>query len=360
MGSDRAVLPTRAAVFSAIHSLIDRARRLEDLEHHGLQLFALRRWRTLGRPLPNRLVARERLAAMTSLATPAVLKHIRGAYAGELLLLKGPEAAVAYPDPRLRPYGDLDLLVSDPRAAQRALIAAGFQLIGDGRRYVGLHHLQPLRWPGLPLVVELHHAPKWPKGLEPPVTSALFETAIPARCGIEGILGLPPAHHAIVLAAHAWAHAPLGNLRHLLDVSLVADDAGPADWRALAEHWGAPRLWDTTVRALQATFGSARRPAAVTLWARHLASVRERTVLETHLTNWMSPLSSFSGFEAVGRAASALWADLLPLADESWPDKLGRTRSALLDAFVSASRHNLMRDAATSDGGPSLVGQPRR
>jgi hypothetical protein len=359
MGSDWAALPPRAAVFCAIDQLIDRARRLEDLEHHGLQLFAARRWRALGRPVPNRLLAREHRAALTSLAAPAVLERIRSAYSGELLLLKGPEAAVAYPDPCLRPWRDLDLLVSDARAAERALIAAGFEYVGDRQRYVGLHHLPPLRLPDLPVVVELHHAPKWPKGLEPPDASALFEIAVPARCGIDGIIGLPPAHHAIVLAAHAWAHAPLGILRHLLDVQLVAGDAGSVDWQGIAEPWGASRLWGATVRALHATYGSGRRPAAVRLWARHLASVRERTVFETHLTSWVSPLWSFSGFESVRWTARAIREDLVPRPGESWRDKLGRTRGTLADASLSASQHNLLRAGAASNGSMSVGRQPR-
>jgi hypothetical protein len=351
MGSDPPAPPARAAILSAVDSLIDRARTLEDLEHHGLQLFAVRRCRALGRPVPDRLVTRERRAAVISLATPAVLGRIRGAYGGDLLLLKGPEAAVAYPDPRLRPYGDLDLLVSDSLSAERALIAAGFESVGDRRRYDGLHHLPPLRLPGLPVVVELHHAPKWPKGLEPPGASGLFEIAVPARCGIEGILGLPPAHHAIVLAAHAWAHAPLGNLRHLLDVSLVAADAGPVDWRALTERWGMYRLWQTTVRALVAIFGSTSRPATLRLWARHLASVRERTVLETHVTNWTSPLWSLNGFEAVRRTAGAVAADLLPSPGETWRDKLVRTRLAVANASQAASQHYaLIQELARTQG----------
>jgi Uncharacterised nucleotidyltransferase len=361
MGRERATLPPRAAVLSAIDTLIDRARTVEDLEHHGLQLFAVRRWRALGRPVPDRLVDRERLAALISLAAPAVLERIRGAYGGNLLLLKGPEAAVAYPDPCLRPWGDIDLLVSDSRAAQRALLAAGFEPLGDERRYVGLHHCQPLRLPGLPVAVELHHAPKWPKGLQPPSASALFEIAVSARCGSQGILGLPPAHHALVLAAHAWAHAPLGHMRHLIDISLVAADAGRTDWEVLAERWGAARLWDTTVHALAAIFGSAHCPAAVKLWARHIRSVRERTVLETHLASWMSPLWSFSGFEAFGQGAAAVATDLLPLPGESWRDKLVRTRLAMADASLSASHHHRLREATASNGGaPVMSGDGRR
>lgn len=345
-------------MLKAIDGLVDRACTLDDLEHHGLQLFAGRRWRAMGRPVPKRLVAQERMAAATLLAAPAVLERVRGAYGGDLLLLKGPEAAVAYPDPCLRPWGDIDLLVSDSRGAQRALLAAGFEPVGDERRYEGLQHLQPLRLPGLPLIVEVHHAPKWPKGIEPPSASALLERAVPARSGIEGILGLPPAQHAIVLAAHAWAHAPLGNLRQLLDVSLLMAGAGQTECKALAERWGVSGLWNATVRTLAAIFGSARTPATVTLCTRHLTSVRERTVLETHLTNWMSPLWSFSGFEAVSHAAAAFAGDLLPLPGERWRDKLLRTRLALSEASLGASRRNVVRGAAASNHATPVGAEP--
>jgi hypothetical protein len=79
----------------AVDGLIDRARTPWDLEQHGLQLLATRRWRALGRPIPQRLLAQERVAAGLSLAAPAVLERVRAACDGDLLLVKGPEAAVA-------------------------------------------------------------------------------------------------------------------------------------------------------------------------------------------------------------------------------------------------------------------------
>jgi hypothetical protein len=331
--------PSRAAVLDAADALIERARALRGLEHHGLQLLATQRWRTAGRPPPRRLLAQERVVGAISLAAPVLLKRIRAAYDGELLLLKGPEVAVAYPDHALRPYGDVDLLVPDSRAAQRALIEAGFEPLGDERRYVRLHHLRPLRLPGLPLLVEVHHAPKWPDGLRPPSTAELLRAGKPARCGVEGILGLPAAHHAVVLAAHAWADAPLGSLRQLLDIALVAAEAGRADCSRLAERWGASRFWEATVAALNALFGGGRRPTTLRLWARHLGSVRERTVLEKHLTSWLSPLWCLSGSEGLRQCVAAFTADVRPLPGESWRHKLMRTGLALRNASVSASHH---------------------
>jgi hypothetical protein len=334
--------PSRAAVLDAVDSLIDRARTLEDLECHGLQLLAAHRWRRLGRPVPDRILAYERSVGAISLATPAVLKRIRAAYDGDLLLLKGPEVAVAYPDPVLRPYSDIDLLVSDARRAQAGLIRAGFEPVGNARRYTGIHHLQPLRSPGLPLLVEVHHAPKWPHGQEPPGLTQLFDSAAPARCGVPGILGLPPAHHAVLLAAHAWAHAPFSNIRHLLDITFVAADGDRADCARLAERWGASHFWDATVSALNGLFGGGPFPATLRLWARHLAPVRERTVFEKHLTAWVSPLWGFRRSDGLKECAMAFAADLRPVRGERWRDKLQRTRLALANASARASQHDAL------------------
>jgi hypothetical protein len=338
--AERTEFPGPAGVLGAVDGLIDRARTLPDLERHGLQLLTVRRWRTLDRPIPPRLIAQERVARAITLAAPVALERIRSVCDGDLLLLKGPEAAAAYPDPDQRPYGDLDLLASDPPALQRALIGAGFQPVADEVLHRGHHHLAPLQVPGLPLLVEVHRAPKWPAGLAPPGTAELVAAGGPARCGIAGILGLPAAHHAIVLAAHAWAHAPLGHLRPLLDIALVAAAAAPAEMRLIAERWGASELWETTVAAINALFGAARRPAALRLWARHLPSVRERTVFERHLTSWVSPLWCHSGPEGIRAAAAAIAADLRPSPGQRWRDKLGRTRIALANAAKGASEHD--------------------
>jgi hypothetical protein len=342
--------PPPALVLSALDGLIEGARTLRGIEHHGLQLLAARRWRALGQPVPGRFFRQERRVAATWLGTPTALQRIRAAYDGDLLLLKGPEVAVAYPDPALRPYADLDLLVSDSQAAQRALIADGFEPLGNERRYDGLHHLRPLRVPGLPLTVEVHHAAKWPAGLEAPSTPELLATGVPSRCGVEGILGLAPAPQAILLAAHAWAHAPLGKLRQLLDIALIAADAQPADLARTAERWGASHVWTTTVRALNALFGNARSPATLRLWARHLPSVRERTVFERHLTCWVSPLWSFAASDGLRHGAAAVAADLRPAGGERWRVKLRRTQLALANASMNASRHDALLCELGLDG----------
>ena len=55
----------------------------------------------------------ERMAAATAMAAPALLERTRTATEGPLLLVKGPEVARLYPDPALRCFRDLDILVPD-------------------------------------------------------------------------------------------------------------------------------------------------------------------------------------------------------------------------------------------------------
>ena len=66
---------------------------------------------------------------------------MRAAYDGTLALMKGPEVAAHYPDPRLRTYCDLDFLVDSPEPAHRALLSAGFVEVGDPAHYHGALHI---------------------------------------------------------------------------------------------------------------------------------------------------------------------------------------------------------------------------
>src|SRR5712691_3463489 len=158
-------------LWDRVDELVDRAQDITDLREHRLELLAARRWRALGRPVPTELVDEERLAAIMTLAAPPLLEKIRASLEGPIVLLKGPEVAARYPSPALRPYGDLDILVPDARAAHEALKRTGFEEVGDPALYVDLHHLRPLWLRPLPLLVEVHAAPKWIVSLEPPATS---------------------------------------------------------------------------------------------------------------------------------------------------------------------------------------------
>ena len=296
-------------LWAAVDRLVDRAPTLEDLLSHRLDLFAARRWRASGRPVPAELIERERRAAVGALVVPLVFERIRSAYDGDVIPMKGPVLAARYPDPALRAFGDLDLLVEDPAEAQAKLIAGGFEEVDDPSQFQDIHHLRPLWWPGLPLGVELHSRPNWPIDLPSPPTSRILAAAVPVA---DGVKMLPPAYHALLVAAHSWRHGPLSQLRDMIDVVAMAEAAGRDNISALAREWGVERLWRSTIRAADAAVLGAEWPTGLRLWARNLERVRERTVFENHATRWLSDFWIMPPRAALARLPETLAQELSP------------------------------------------------
>jgi hypothetical protein len=337
--ADASAVGTRP-LWDAVDRVVDRAPRLSDLRGHGLHLLAGRRWQDAGRPLPPELIVEQRACAVLSLVALHVLEQARDACTEPPVLMKGPELAVRYPDPALRPYRDLDLLAADAHRTQRELIAAGFEPIGIPGRYEGIHHLRPLRRPDLPLIVEVHDRPKWVEGIPAPPTDELLAAAVPSACGLSGVLALAPSHHALAVAAHSWAHVPLSRIVHLVDVAALLPELDLDETAALAARWGVDRVWRTTLAAVDGVFPCAGVPGFVPPWARNLRDVRERTVLESHLERWFSAFSAFPPADACGRSAGALGRALRPRHGESGANKLRRTARAARDAFTRQSDHH--------------------
>jgi len=333
-------LAETAPLWTAVEALVERAPRPADLYSHRLELFEARRLRRAGEALSEDLLARERRAEIGALTAPLLLSRVRAAYEGPLLLVKGPEVAARYPDPTLRAFGDVDLLTEDADGAQRALLAAGFHEVGDPELYLDIHHLRPLSWPGLPLVVEIHSRPKWVDGLEGPPIAELFAAAVPAAVGVEGLLAPAPAHHALLLAAHSWAHEPLRLLRDLIDTAALAAEVDRAELEAAARRWGLARLWRSTSTAVDFVLGDARRPpAALRIWAQNLERVRERTVLEHHLQRWLSDFWALPPGLALRRLPRVAKGELLPEGEEGWRRKLARTALAVRNSTRRRSEH---------------------
>ena len=121
---------------------------------------------------------------MRTLLVPMLLERIRAAYDGTIVVFKGPEVGARYGDPALRPFIDIDLLVVDPDRLQKMLLADGLEEADDppwaaarGRErdpFGDMHHVRPLQPPGLPLKIELHRWPSWPRWLTPPAPEVLL------------------------------------------------------------------------------------------------------------------------------------------------------------------------------------------
>jgi hypothetical protein len=332
--------PTDEGLWAAVDALVARAPSLADVYSHRLELFAARQLRAVGNDVPEDLLARERRAAIAALTAPLLLSRIREAYDGPLLLIKGPEVAARYPDPTLRLFGDVDLLTPDADAAQAALLAAGFVEIGDPQLYIDIHHLRPLELPGLPLVVEVHSRPKWVAGLPAPTLEELLVDAVPTAVGAPGILAPSPVKHALLLAAHSWAHEPLRLLRDVVDFAAVADEADREELQTLAAGWGVSRLWRSTDAAARAVLHGDAQPRSLRLWAQNLGLARERTVLENHLQRWLSDFWVLSPTRALRRWPTIFRDEVLPDRGEPWRRKLSRSALAVRNAHRRRSEHD--------------------
>jgi hypothetical protein len=280
----------------------------------------------------------QRSASVAGFLAPQLVRRIRDVVSGDLLVLKGPEVAALYPAARRR-FSDVDVLVRDAAAAQAALLAAGFVEAEQGAELDDHHHLHPLRLPSIWLGVEVHSAPNWPlhATAEPPLAE-IFDAAVPSAVGVEGVSAPSPAHHALLLAAHAWRHQPLHLLRDLLDVAAFAEGIPEPELERIADRWGIGRVWRTTWAAVGAVFYDAPPPLPLRLWARHLEQVRPQTVLEEHLQRWLHPFWEQAFAPALRDSLSMIGRDVTPVAGETWRERLRRSADAL--------RH--LRDPAAS------------
>jgi hypothetical protein len=324
-------------LWRAVDELLDGA-DVAGIRANKLGALAARLRRRAGRPVPPPLAGDERGAAVAVTMARPLLEHVRSVCDGPLVLLKGPEVARLYPG-SARTFGDVDLLAGDAQAAQRALIAAGYPEVDDPDHFLDHHHLQPLKSPMVGLKVELHTAPLWPPGTKPPPLAEILERSVPSAVGVDGIAAPDPVHHAVILAAHAWSHDPLQTLRDLVDIAAVSAGCSEAELARTADAWGIPKVWRTTRAATAALFEGRRTTVPLLTWARHLRSVRERTLLDSHLMRWLHVFWELPPGAAVGDLRAAVRLTLLPAPGESWREKLARTSHSFRHPGEPMSTH---------------------
>ena len=336
--------------WAGVSKLLRRGTDLEALRAHRLQLLEAQRLRELGRELPDDLSAEADGALRSTLLVQALLSRVRELCDGPILVFKGPEAAASYPEPWLRPYIDVDILVTDARDAERRLRAAGFRGVGPEMDWDTLHHVQRLVSPDVPAAVEVHRRPKWVAGAAGPSIEELLEEAVPSATGVDGLLAPSPEQHAVLLAAHAWAERPLGRLGDLIDVAAVLEQ-GTGGTDELARRYGIARVWRATLDAIDSVIVHDRRTWTTSTWARHLPEVRERTVAESHVARFLEPFTALPLPDALRGAGRALGRTLLPHHGEGWRVKLGRSRKALRSAGETISGHqrSLERDPESDE-----------
>jgi hypothetical protein len=160
-------------------------------------------------------------------------------------VFKGPAVARRYPEPGLRPMGDIDLLLpaGEHEHALEVLLEAHWRVVrwGDAGHYdtVLIHDEVPSLF--LELHFGLESASEAVTAIDP---AALWERRVPVDCAGTPAFGLSPADELVVLAAHAGK--PFHGFTRLIwiaDFAMIVGDAAacgePIDWssvRAVAEE----------------------------------------------------------------------------------------------------------------------------
>lgn len=200
-------------------------------------------------------------------------------------ILKGPAIAqIAYHDPGLRPFGDLDLLVPEPAYEQavRLITEAGF-----ARRFPELRRGFDRRFgKGTTLVnragdeVDLHRT------LAPGAfglrvrTDDLFASADTVALAGRAMRTLDPAAHLV----HACYHALLGGARPplitMVDIArLLAGEVDEERVRRLAERWRGEAVVAEALSLAARTFGLAQRDGLVGWALRYRPDRADRAAL---------------------------------------------------------------------------------
>ena len=308
-------------LWTAVDELLAGA-TLRGILAHKLGPLEANRLRRRAESLPAPLILEERAATLCALVARPLVERIRAGSESPLLLIKGPEIASSYPG-RARTFGDVDILTPDAPTLQKELLAAGFvedydpEVIAVGVK----HHLMPLKWPTIELILEVHRSPNWPNSLPPPPMDEVFGESVPSALGVAGVSAPRSDHHALLIASHAWRNEPLWRLRDLIDVAAIAALADEREIYATAARWGMRRLWHTTHRAIDAIFYGGKNSMPLRTWARHLEEVRDRTGLDGHLTQLMSGYWALPPMRALGQTTRAIRNIVGPNPNESWREK---------------------------------------
>ena len=210
-----------------------------------------------GGAAPAHILARLRASWMTAecqqLLAGKQLRDIVGAFGGagiQTIVLNGPALATAfYPDPALRPFIDLDLLVrrADRQRALDTLFARGYTHETPGRslEHVPAAYLAPPRNSGL-LPIDLHWecvGQSTAGRAAEQAADEIWSRAVAAPAWGAAARTLAPEDLLIYLAANFAIHHTLTGALWQLDLALVLRrHRGTLDWDAIvarARRWGA-------------------------------------------------------------------------------------------------------------------------
>jgi hypothetical protein len=167
------------------------------------------------------------LGALSTVAVPAVV-------------IKGAALGAFYPDPVLRLYADIDIMI--PKAqldeAERALNAIGYECFAPKAWWLDrFHHLPPMVSDGGGLPIELHWRVDYQvqKGRLP--ADDLWARAVPWSVHDQPALRLDAVDAALHLCRHAVVqHRAYGAFHYLCDLAQVTQGWGQGEWETLTQR----------------------------------------------------------------------------------------------------------------------------
>ena len=229
-------------------------------------------WRSVPAATHRRLVEALAASRARSLVMTRALARVVRRLAAEgidIIPLKGPVLAeTVYPDPALRPFSDLDLLVrpADRRRADVALRRLGCVPVADAHSWeFDIDHdgatvyeapdgvRIDLHWV---LLTEARYA--WNRSQ----ANAVWTRAVPMTLAGERVQALAPEDQVLHLATHFAVHHSLTGLLRTWDLALVLTWQ-PLDWPRLLERaqvWRVHRALFFALREVAAAFPSAVPP----------------------------------------------------------------------------------------------------
>ena len=193
----------------------------------------------------------------------------------DVIALKGPVLAeTVYPDPALRPFSDLDLLVrpEDRRRTDAALQALGYTPLADEHSWdfdIAFDGATVYESPG-GVRIDLHWAllTEARYAWRQREAGSVWQRATPITLAGERALTLAPEDLVLHLATHFAVHHSLTGLLRQWDLALVLAQAS-LDWPRLlarAEAWRVRRAVFFALRGVAEAFASVVPPAVLDDW----------------------------------------------------------------------------------------------
>lgn len=156
------------------------------------------------------------------------------------LVIKGAAVGAYYPDPALRPFGDLDLLVpqAQMQQAEEVLSRLGYSASVSQAWWSDYHyHLPPMVRDEGSLAVEVHWRLDHQDAVGRLPTEDLWARAVPWTIADQPTLRLDAVDTALHLCFHAVVqHRARLGLRPLCDLAQVTDGWGQDQWGALVRR----------------------------------------------------------------------------------------------------------------------------